>query len=221
MTRHLAKDHIRSMSTIRWLPVALAWCVLSAQPGSASAWVVARWPVGGVVRDYGIGIATFSPPGRVPADTMVVHAAPSPSSATMAYLIQRGDGSAWEYLLSSPDSLGTHFIEYGGEQAGVPIDSLGAAGTWARLAYATSPRGSVSLGWIHLVGGDHRALLWADQMSTHALFFQPDASPKFYGRPDGMSLPARLESGSHDYIMYCIRIQGAWMLVKEVKSRGV
>ena len=162
------------------------------------------------------GIPTFSPPGRVSAETLSVHASPSLSSNTIAHLIQRGDGSAWEYLLSTPDSLVTQFIEYGGEQAGVPIDSLAPSGTWARVVYATSIGGRIRLGWIQLTGPSHRRVMWADDIPKHPLFFRPPVTPAFHDHPSGKAIRDQLSKGDRNYIMHPIRIRGRWMLVRLV-----
>jgi len=194
--------------------VVLAACLCGAAPSQSTGWRTIKPRPGVRVKDLGIGVLTFRTPGEVPADTLTVYPTMSTRSRAIAYLIQRGDGAAWNYRLVTRGDFTPQFFEYGGEQCGVPIDSVLDSGYWARVQYARTQAGRLKLGWVHLARHQNRVVMWPAVLPRHALFFADWVTPEFHGQPGGETRTGILEAGTRDYILHSIRVEGAWMLVR-------
>jgi hypothetical protein len=140
--------------------------------------------------DRGIGIAFFAnPPGHgTPlADTMLVRARPtSLARITGAFLYQETRrGIAWRYGAAAPRRLRPNVVEYGYEEAGVPIDSLTAGGKWARVILGFDTEDRSYLGWVALDSARVRHLLWKRVLAGNRVFFLPHEPPRFFDQPGG------------------------------------
>lgn len=178
-------------------------------------------------REYGIGIVAF--PFQVElgremptADTLVVHAAPSPTSPVLARFLFRSSGPmGWSYALESgEESIRSNALEYGYEVEGLPLDSLGPAGAWARVIYGLAEAGPRH-GWVHVEGDRARVELWADALQEQWLhFLRPDEAMSFHEAPGGARVafePSRAGTdGAFDYRMEPIEVRGRWMKVRVV-----
>jgi hypothetical protein len=177
--------------------------------------------------DRGIGIAFFAnPPGHgTPlADTMLVRARPtSLARITGAFLYQETRrGIAWRYGAAAPRRLRPNVVEYGYEEAGVPIDSLTAGGKWARVILGFDTEDRSYLGWVALDSARVRHLLWKRVLAGNRVFFLPHEPPRFFDQPGGKEVPFGVEPGDNgDYIMHPLEARGPWLRVRVAQPADI
>jgi hypothetical protein len=176
--------------------------------------------------DRGVGVVAFSPdtPAQgVWADTMLLHARPAESSATVGRYIFCATGEhAWAFILETGagDAVGNS-LEFEYEYEGLPIDSVLPDGTWARTLYARSADGSWLRGWTP-VGEQQELVFWRELLPQRPLFYSDEAEIDLRVRPGDARLDFPLvRLGAEydrrlDYILYPDSVAGDWLRVRVV-----
>lgn len=174
------------------------------------------------VRDIGVGVLHFGARadsiGAAREDTVAIRNAPSDQAAIVARWIHRyGAEGVWEYRLeTAEEGLLRNDIEWSYEENGLPVDTIAANGSWARVVYAADGSGDTRLGWARL-SERMRLERWPDVLSQQNLFFRHPDSLAFFDAPDGAAVPLEITTGDTrdglDYAIQPLRIVDEWMQV--------
>jgi hypothetical protein len=170
--------------------------------------------------DYGIGITFFATgPGSltVPADTALVHArADRRAPVTGAFLYKETmRGRAYEYAVSARRRLEPNVLEFEYEEAGIPLDSLNADTSWARVILGFDASGAPHRGWVRLDSTHLKHKLWTTELPGRSLFFVDGSTRQLLHAPNGRPIAPPLDSvAAADYILHPLETKGSWMRVR-------
>jgi hypothetical protein len=222
---------LRLAGVYRWLGalmsgLALTPTLLNAQelPQSFSV----TWSPGADRKriDRGVGIAYFATGAGmgVRADTILVRARPtSTTKVTGGFLYEETQkGIAWRYGVAAPKRLHPNVVEYGYEEAGVPLDSVSPGRSWSRVILGFDAADAPYRGWVKLDSTRVRHLLWAKVLAGNRVFFLEDSDPRLFDRPEGKELPIRVQVGDNsDYIMHPLEARGPWLRVRVAQPADI
>jgi hypothetical protein len=188
--------------------------------------------------DRGIGIVYLAnSPGDARGslrDSVLVRARPDSKAKVIgAFLYHETErGIAWRYGVAASKPLRPNVVEFGYEEAGVPIDSLAVRDSWARVILGFDRHDAPYRGWASLDSTHLKHLLWKKVLAGNRVFFLPDQQPRFFLEPRGKELTLGIRKGENvDYIMHPLEVRGQWLKVRlaqpadiclspdEVKSR--
>jgi hypothetical protein len=177
--------------------------------------------------DFGIGVAYFEPgvDGTPPVnDTVTLRAAPASDARQVArFIFSMPSGNGWSYAVLAPDAgASSNLLEFGYEEAGLPIDSILPDSSWARLLYGVDPRGVVQRGWASLQDGKLDHVLWSQWLPERAWFFLRDDYVRFFAQPGGAPVqfplaPAQATGRSRfDYHLEPDTVVDGWLRVRVI-----
>jgi len=206
------------------LLLAFAGCAReepATEEPATDPWVRSRAEVDGGRRpaDPGIGVVYLTRSAeRGPAprrDTLVFRAAPDARAARIgALIVEYGPDGGWSYVVAARDSLVPNLIEYGYEEAGVPIDSV--AGLWVRGTLGRASNATPLRGWAHMEPGRVEHLLWSAHL-TEQMLFLPDIETPLHRSPGDVGRRAReVLRDTTNYAIYPVEARGPWLRVRVV-----
>jgi hypothetical protein len=172
------------------------------------------------VADRGIGVLFPAGPALAdsshPTDSLFFRAVPAPSARLVgAFLREPLATAGWMYAILGPRGTVPNLLEYGYEEAGVPIDSV--AGQWVRVIFGFDSAGMAQHGWAQVQPGRDSLLLWAEHLPAQPLFFFDREAAAIYALPGQGERPFPIQTGpDRDYIMYGDERQGPWLKVRIV-----
>jgi hypothetical protein len=192
----------------------------------AERWAELNRPLYGEQPDFGIGVAYFQPGvnGTPPVvDTLVLRARAAwdaPQVARFIFSMPANDG--WTYTVLAPGGeAASNLLEFGYEEAGLPIDSILPDSSWLRLLYA-GRRGDVQRGWVPLHRDRLAYLLWSQTLPERAQFFIRDEDVQFFAEAGGapVSFPLARTDGTGysrlDYHLEPDSVMDDWLRVRVV-----
>jgi len=203
-----------------------------ATPGAiiaeAQPWKTVRWhPHQTAVADHGQGVVALAnagdgPPGSVTGplprtDTISFRNRPDSAAPLAGLLLNRTDtadsNDNWNYAVAAPGMVAPNMVEFGYEEAGVPIDSATSDGRWVRGRLGTDDDGTWLTGWADVRDMRLTSLWWAEHLPQQALFALDSSQLRMAVEPGGARLPVL----PRDHIMHgADSVRGRWLLVSLV-----
>ena len=200
---------------------------------ASQAWKRTAWAPhdGRDAEDRGTGVVFLAaaPAGApVPrSDTLLFRAAPSPGAPAVAALVVDHDAEGgWAYAVAAARPVAPRLLEYGYEEAGVPIDSADATGRWVRGMVGVTADGRPLTGWAELRDGHGARLLWAEHLRDQLIFPLDPEHLAFHATPGGAAVriapPAAAgrvsdaPGDARDVAIYPVEARGDWLRVRAV-----
>ena len=129
---------------------------------------------------------------------------------------------SWSYSVGAPARLRPNVLEFAYEEAGIPLDSLAAASSWARVILGFDKAGHPYPGWMSLDSARVKYLLWRKVLAGNDVFFLPDETPRFHAGPGGAELPVSVKTGANvDYILHPLEVRGSWLRVRVAQPADI
>jgi len=168
--------------------------------------------------DPGVGVVTFVSPRQASwADTLPLFAQPGGEGPIGRFVFAADSVRGWVYAVEWADTLTTNLLEYGYEEAGLPVDSLSDDGAWARVIPGFATDGGAVRAWAPIRPGLTELVRWRERLAEHDLFFRAGVTPAFFDAPGGAPVPFPLRAADDgDYILHPLEIRGSWMRVRAV-----
>jgi hypothetical protein len=172
--------------------------------------------------DAGIGVVFFALKpggGRIRADTLLIRGRPEVAAGVLGGFIyaETVPGRAWSYAVATPSPLRPNIVEFGYEEAGLPLDSISPDRAWGRAILGLAIDGGMFRGWVRLDSTRVHYRLWAEELPAHPLFVRPGVPVGLFDAPDGRELGIPLPRDASDYVMYPLDVRGPWMRVRLVR----
>jgi hypothetical protein len=205
----------------------------AAAPIPTTAWSRATWAPhdGRDAEDRGRGVVfltTDGPEASGPhTDTLLFRLAPSADAPPVAaLLVDHAADGGWTHAVAAPEPVSPRLLEYGYEEAGVPIDSVDATGRWVRGVVGVAADGRPVGGWAELREGRTARLWWAEHLREQPVFLLRPPRLAFHATPEGPAvriasptaagLATDAAVGSDDVAIYPVEARGDWLRVRVV-----
>ena len=177
--------------------------------------------------DRGIGVAhlVVGPgTGTARSDTILLRFRPDTAAAAIGAFLytETQPGRAWRYSVAAPVRIEPNVLEFGYEEAGVPLDSLTADASWGRALLGFEASGAPYRGWVRLdlVRVNYR--LWARELLQHSLLFLQGRGGRVFVRPGGRALAAVGPGDAYgDYILHPLEPSGEWLRVRLARPSDI